>query len=477
MSRGLPYDSDAGRDYAAAITAVMHGAAYAQSARVARDHGGPFPGFEKNREPMLRVMRKHRAALKDIDRTHVPKPLFDAARQIWDECVELGDQYGYRNAQATVLAPTGTIGFMMDCDTTGVEPDIALVKYKKLVGGGLMKIVNHTVPMALARLGYTPNEIKEIVDYIDEHETIEGAPHLKDRDLSIFDCAFKPARGIRSIHYMGHIRMMGAVQPFISGAISKTVNVPKAATVEEIEQAYIDAWRIGAKAVSIYRDGSKRTQPLNTSRDKAPAEAAAAGPLRRRLPDERRSITHKFDIAGHEGYITVGLYEDGQPGELFLTMAKEGSTISGFADAFAQAISYALQYGVPLQDLVDKFSHVRFEPSGMTRNPDVRFAKSIVDYIFRWLAAKFLSPEAQYRAGVNNREEVTTPEQLVLDVTASAGPAASPSGQAPRPGPGASFAAIQNQEDAPPCSTCGSIMVRSGACYKCTNCGTTSGCA
>jgi ribonucleoside-diphosphate reductase alpha chain len=480
MSRGLPYDSDAGRDYAAALTAVMHGSAYAQSARVARDHGGAFPGFERNREPMMRVMRKHRAALKDIDRTHVPKDLFEYAKKVWDECVELGDEHGYRNAQATVLAPTGTIGFMMDCDTTGVEPDIALVKYKKLVGGGLMKIVNNTVPMALAKLGYTANEIKEVVNYIDENETIEGAPHLKDKDLAVFDCAFKPARGVRSIHYMGHIKMMGAVQPFISGAISKTVNVPKSATVEEIERAYIDAWRIGAKAVSIYRDGSKRTQPLNTSKDKqaAAAEAAAAGPSRRRLPDERNSITHKFDIAGHEGYITVGLYEDGMPGELFLTMAKEGSTISGFADAFAQAISYALQYGVPLQDLVDKFSHVRFEPSGMTRNPDIRFAKSIVDYIFRWLAAKFLSQEAQYRAGLNNRDEVTSPEQLVLDVAAAAGPtptAASPA--KPSAASGAKFAAIQNQEDAPPCSTCGSIMVRSGACYKCSNCGTTSGCA
>jgi ribonucleoside-diphosphate reductase alpha chain len=488
MSRGLPYDSDAGRDYAAAITAIMHGAAYAQSARVARDHGGPFPGYEPNREPMLRVMRKHRAALKGIDRTSVPQDLLEFARDTWDECVELGEQHGYRNAQATVLAPTGTIGFMMDCDTTGVEPDIALVKYKKLVGGGIMKIVNQTVPMALAKLGYPPAQVQEIIAYIDEHETIEGAPHLKDKDLSVFDCAFKPSHGVRSIHYMGHIRMMGAVQPFISGAISKTVNVPKAATAEEIEQAYIDAWRIGAKAVSIYRDGSKRTQPLNTSRDKQ-AEAAipglTAGPLRRRLPDERHSITHKFDIAGHEGYITVGLYEDRQPGELFLTMAKEGSTISGFADAFAQAISYALQYGVPLQDLVDKFSHARFEPSGMTKNPDIRFAKSIVDYIFRWLAVKFLSVEAQYRAGVNNREETTTtPQQLVLDVTATASataivsaPAAQGVATAGSKAAPSAFAAIQNQEDAPPCSTCGSIMVRSGACYKCSNCGTTSGCA
>jgi ribonucleoside-diphosphate reductase alpha chain len=351
----------------------------------------------------------------------------------------------------------------------------------------MMKIVNNTVPSALAKLGYSQTEIKEIVDYIDENETIEGAPHLKDKDLAVFDCAFKPARGVRSIHYMGHIKMMGAVQPFISGAISKTVNVPKAATVEEIEQAYIDAWRIGAKAVSIYRDGSKRTQPLNTSKDKQPtaaADTASAGPRRRRLPDERQSITHKFDIGGHEGYITVGLYEDGQPGELFLTMAKEGSTISGFADAFAQAISYALQYGVPLQDLVDKFSHVRFEPSGMTKNADIRFAKSIVDYIFRWLAAKFLSPEAQYRAGLNNREEVTTPEQLVLDVTATTGtPAPVAAAVAEKIADKgmksvvSKFAAMQNQEDAPPCSTCGSIMVRSGACYKCPNCGTTSGCA
>ena len=487
MSRGLPYDSDAGRDYAAAITAVMHGAAYAQSSRVARDHGGPFPGYAKNRDAMLRVMRKHRTALKDIDRTHVPKDLFESAKKVWDECVELGEQHGYRNAQATVLAPTGTIGFMMDCDTTGVEPDIALVKYKKLVGGGLMKIVNNTVPMALSRLGYTPAQVKDVIGHIDEHETIEGAPHLKDKDLAVFDCAFKPTKGVRSIHYMGHIKMMGAVQPFISGAISKTVNVPKAATVEEIEQAYLDAWRIGAKAVSIYRDGSKRTQPLNTSKDKDKAIAADGGsapdtaPRRHKLPDERRSITHKFEIGGHEGYITVGLYEDGQPGELFLTMAKEGSTISGFADAFAQAISYALQYGVPLQDLVDKFSHVRFEPSGMTRNPDIRFAKSIVDYIFRWLAAKFLSPEAQYNAGLNVPEVTTSPEQLVLDVQQTAKAEAAvvgglqPAGSA-RPS-ASRFAAIQNQEDAPPCSTCGSIMVRSGACYKCANCGTTSGCA
>ncbi len=401
MSRGLPYDSDAGRAYAAALTALMTGDAYAQSARVARDHGGPFAGYEKNREPFLRVMRKHRDAMRDVDAGAVPEDLYEAAQDAWDEAVELGEQHGYRNAQATVLAPTGTIGFMMDCDTTGVEPDIALVKYKKLVGGGLMKIVNQTVPMALARLGYAPPVVQAIVDYIDKNETIEGAPGLRERDLPVFDCAFKAAKGTRSIHYMGHIKMMGATQPFISGAISKTVNVPKEATVDEIMQAYIESWRMGAKAISIYRDGSKRTQPLNTSRTSpeaaAQAAVAAAGqPVRRKLPDERRAITHKFDIAGHEGYITAGLFDDGTPGEIFLVMAKEGSTISGFADAFAQAISYALQYGVPLQVLVDKFSHVRFEPSGMTKNPEVRFAKSIVDYIFRWLAAKFLSPEEQY---------------------------------------------------------------------------------
>jgi ribonucleoside-diphosphate reductase alpha chain len=452
----------------------MTGEAYAQSARIARDQGGAFAGYADNAEPFVRVMRKHRNSLKDIDRTNVSSSLYAAAKEAWDDAVELGEEFGYRNAQATVLAPTGTIGFMMDCDTTGVEPDIALVKYKKLVGGGMMKIVNQTVPMALTKLGYEEDQIQEINAFIDEHETIEGAPHLKEKDLPVFDCAFKPASGERSIHYMGHIRMIGATQPFISGAISKTVNVPKEATVEEIQQAYVDAWRLGTKAVSIYRDGSKRTQPLNTSRDGQKAmidgiEQLVGQPVRRRLPEERDAITHKFDIAGHEGYITVGLFEDGSPGEIFLVMAKEGSTISGFADAFAQAVSYALQYGVPLQVLVDKFSHVRFEPSGMSKNPEVRFAKSIVDYIFRWLATKFLSPRAQFNAGVNsdNPDELKTDEleppvnELSVESEKNS----------------ATFAAIQNQEDAPPCSMCGAIMVRSGSCYKCNNCGTTSGCA
>ncbi|HEY2908226.1 MAG TPA: hypothetical protein VGJ29_20140, partial [Vicinamibacterales bacterium] len=487
MSRGLPYDSDAGRDYAAALTALMTGEAYAQSARIARDHGGPFSGYEANKTPFLRVMRKHRDAMRDVNARNVPSDLYSAAKTSWDDAVELGEQHGYRNAQATVLAPTGTIGFMMDCDTTGVEPDIALVKYKKLVGGGLMKIVNQTVPMALKKLGYTDAQVAAIVDYIDRNETIEGAPALKESHLPVFDCAFKAAKGHRSIHYMGHIKMMGATQPFISGAISKTVNVPKDATVDEIMQAYVQSWKLGAKAISIYRDGSKRTQPLNTSKDKLPdlaragaqaVEDLARTPVRRKLPDERRAITHKFDIQGHEGYITVGLFDDGQPGEIFLVMAKEGSTISGFADAFAQAISYALQYGVPLQALVDKFSHVRFEPSGMTRNPEIRFAKSIVDYIFRWMASKFLSAEAQFYAGVNGREledgkaATEPPAQSAAALSAPV-----PASTAKNASPANPHSTIQNQEDAPPCSTCGSIMIRSGACYKCVNCGNTSGCA
>ena len=469
MSKGVPYDSEAGRAYAGAITALMTGEAYAQSARIARDHGGPFSGYKDNEEPFLRVMRKHRSALKDIDRSFVSANLTAAAQQSWDDAVELGETFGYRNAQATVLAPTGTIGFMMDCDTTGVEPDIALVKYKKLVGGGLMKIVNQTVPPALENLGYGKKQITQIVDYVNEKETIEGAPGLDPEHLPVFDCAFMAANGSRSIHHMGHLRMIGAIQPFISGAISKTVNVPKESTVDEILEAYVDAWRLGAKAVSIYRDGSKRTQPLNTSNETqtSTAESTQSQPVRRRLPDERQAFTHKFDIAGHEGYVTVGLFEDGTPGEIFLVMAKEGSTISGFADAFAQAISYALQYGVPLQVLVDKFSHVRFEPSGLTKNRDVRFAKSIVDYIFRWLAGKFLSPQAQFEAGVNGREATQLPTLPPLEQTESSN----------NDLVAMQFAAIQNQEDAPPCSTCGAIMVRSGSCYKCANCGNTSGCA
>ena len=480
MSLGLPYDSDAGRAYAAAVTALMSGEGYLQSARNAAATGA-FAGFEVNRQPMLRVLNKHRSHAYKISPSHVPLELLTAARDAWDEACDEAEKFGVKNSQISVLAPTGTIAFMMDCDTTGVEPDIALVKYKKLVGGGLLKIVNNTVPRALKRLGYDVKQIQEIVEYIDEHETIEGAPHIKDEDLAVFDCAFKPANGSRSIHYMGHVKMMGAVQPFISGAISKTINMPTDVTVEEIMHAYVESWKLGLKAVAIYRDGSKRTQPLNTSKDKEEKKAAVGEGkesrlLRRKLPDERRSITHKFDIAGHEGYITAGMYEDGQPGEIFITMSKEGSTISGLMDSFATAISMALQYGVPLRVLVDKFSHMRFEPSGFTKNPDIPMAKSIMDYIFRWLATKFLDGDAQQEVGVvrPEPEEPGNRENLAIKKVI---PIAS---QAPRGGaPVASISSVTSlyQQDAPPCPDCGAIMIRSGACYKCMNCGAVSGCS
>ena len=396
-----------------------------QSSIVARDHGGPFLDYDENREPFLRVIRKHRdAAYRIPDDKAVPADMLEAARVVYDEALELGKVNGYRNAQVTVLAPTGTIAFMMDCDTTGVEPDIALVKYKKLVGEGFLKIVNQTVPAALRKLGYGAEQVSEILDYIAERETIEGAPHLKPEHLPVFDCAFKPANGERSIHYMGHVRMMGAIQPFISGAISKTVNMPEAATAQEIEQVYLEGWKQGLKAIAIYRDNSKRSQPLSTSKKKdsdavsdtevvaqlrkqlAAAQAEAAKPHRHRLPAERAAITHRFDISGHEGYITVGLYPDGQPGEIFLKMAKEGSTVSGLMDSFATTVSVALQYGVPLRDLVNKFAHVRFEPSGFTGNQEIPIAKSIVDYIFRWLGSRFLSPDDKASLGLIDRSAI-----------------------------------------------------------------------
>jgi ribonucleoside-diphosphate reductase alpha chain len=497
MSLGLPYDSDAGRSYAAAITALMSGEGYLQSARIA-ERLWPFAGYEVNRQPMLRVLSKHRSQAYKISSSLVPLDLLTAAREAWDRTCQESENNGVRNSQISVLAPTGTIAFMMDCDTTGVEPDIALVKYKKLVGGGLLKIVNNTVPRALKRLGYESREIQEIVEYIDEHETIEGAPHLKDEHLAVFDCAFKPANGTRSIHYMGHLKMIGAAQQFISGAISKTINVPSDATVEEIMHAYIEAWKLGVKAVAIYRDGSKRTQPLNTSKDEAKVprlEGKAAQPFRRKLPDERHSITHKFDIAGHEGYITVGMYDDGQPGEIFITMSKEGSTISGLMDSFATSISMALQYGVPLRVLVDKFSHMRFEPSGFTKNPNVPFAKSIMDYIFRWLATKFLDKDAQVEVGVVEREALPSSEEMsepaelgrrVAVVEGGTGKTYPALGNgasglsAPRGGaPVESISSVTSlyQQDAPPCPDCGAIMIRSGACYKCLNCGAVSGCS
>jgi ribonucleoside-diphosphate reductase alpha chain len=470
MDRGLPYDSDEGRAYAAAVTALMHGEAYAQSARLAAAMG-PFAGYAKNSEPMLRVIDKHRQHAHMIDSTLVPRELLQAALAVWDEAYSLGVQHGYRNGQVTVLAPTGTIGFMMDCDTTGIEPDIALVKYKKLVGGGVMKIVNQSVPGVLAKLGYPAAQVQDIVRYIDEKETIEGAPHLLDEHLAVFDCAFPPASGRRSIHYMGHIKMMAAVQPFLSGAISKTVNMPSDSTPDDIAHAYAESWRLGLKAVAVYRDGCKRSQPLSTSKDEGKAAPAAAAapeaprPARRKLPDERRAITHKFSIAGHEGYITVGMYEDGKPGEIFLVMAKEGSTISGLMDAFATSISMSLQYGVPLETLVEKFSHVRFEPSGFTKNPEIPYAKSITDYIFRWLASKFLSAEQKEAVGVQALEGRTEPSGL------PAAPASAPVKMAS----GAST--FRSQADAPSCHYCGSIMTRNGSCYRCSNCGSTSGCS
>ncbi|MBM4408349.1 MAG: vitamin B12-dependent ribonucleotide reductase [Chloroflexi bacterium] len=580
MSRGLAYDSDAGRSYAAALTAIMTGEGYRQSAVIARDHGGPFADYPQNESSFIRVIGKHRDAAYQIPATHaVPADLLAASRQTWDEALELGRAHGYRNAQVSVLAPTGTIAFMMDCDTTGIEPDIALIKYKKLVGEGYLKIVNQTVPGALRKLGYTPDEVEAIVAYVNERETIEGAPGLKPEHLSVFDCAFKPVNGERSIHYMGHVRMMAAVQPFLSGAISKTVNMPESATEADIEQVYLEGWRLGLKAIAIYRDGSKRSQPLSTGKKKdsgadasIPTAAAAADvglggepkPYRRRLPVERSALTHKFDINGHEGYITVGLYPDGQPGEIFLKMAKEGSTVSGLMDTLATSISLALQYGVPLRDLVNKFAHVRFEPAGFTANPEIPIAKSLVDYIFRWLGSRFLAPEEKAGLGLIDRNALVDEppaggfvlgQPMSLSMASSAGPVPaasapragisldSPAPATPVQGSGASTAesplaaeapdstpatdapsgtisvstplpvvepvknghangnghvngngktngaasaislslgrptAFKIQEDAPSCAECGSIMVRNGSCYKCLNCGSTSGCS
>ena len=428
-------------------------------------------------------MRKHAAAVNRIDAEKVAPELLDAAHRAWADAVALGTQHGYRNAQATVLAPTGTIGFMMDCDTTGIEPDIALVKYKKLVGGGMLKIVNNTVPLALQRLGYGSGEIGAILQYIDELETIEGASGLRDEHLPVFDCAFKPQNGSRTIHYMGHIRMMSSVQPFLSGAISKTVNMPTSATTADIETAYLEAWKLGLKAIAVYRDGCKRSQPLNAGKaaeakqEEAPSAEALANLQRRRLPDERSAITHKFSIGGHEGYMTVGMYGDGTPGELFVTMAKEGSVVSGLMDSFATSISMALQYGVPLKVLVDKFSHTRFEPSGFTGNPDIPIAKSITDYIFRWLSLKFLPVED----GLSAAKEMTpgaAPAAPRLKAAQRTVATSSSVSSAPVIAlPAREDSPYLAQADAPPCPNCGSITVRNGACYKCLNCGTTTGCS
>lgn len=469
MRLGLPYDSDEGKAFAGSITALMTGYAYATSQEIAKTRGA-FEEYDVNSDCMMNVIKMHRDALGEIDSTACSPRIRKAAEQVWNQVIDTAPRTGLGNAQVTLLAPTGTIGFMMDCDTTGVEPDIALIKYKQLAGGGVMKIVNRTVRPSLARLGYTDDEVEAIIKYVEEKETIEGAPELKNEHLPVFDCAFKPKNGNRCISYKAHLKMMGAVQPFLSGAISKTVNLPNEATVNEIMQAYIDGWKMGLKSVAIYRDGSKRAQPLNTSSQagKKEARAAKAGVaqralFRKRMPLTRQSITHKFTVGGHEGYLTVGMYEDASPGELFITMAKEGSTVGGIMDSFGTAISLCLQYGVPVQELCKKFAHSRFEPSGFTKNPDIPIAKSIVDYIFRWLDLTF--PEGK-AAGV-------IPFMTTGDANGENQGAVES---------GAEDKRINDQfkdfmQDAPACDLCGSITVRNGSCYRCYNCGNSMGCS
>jgi ribonucleoside-diphosphate reductase alpha chain len=532
MAAGHPYDSDAGRDYAACVTAIMCGEAYLQSSRIAEQcpalapatdptkkslaetnlgsnlmPGGACPGWYINREPFLDVIRMHRASVNGINKSNVPGNLYEASKACWDEALAHGEKHGYRNSQVTVLAPTGTIGFMMDCDTTGIEPDLALVKYKKLVGGGMIKIVNNTVPTALFKLGYTHEQTDAIVSYIDATGTIEGAPLVKDDHLAVFDCSFKPAKGTRSIHYMGHLRMMAAAQPFISGAISKTVNLPENATVEDISEAYIQAWKLGLKAVAVYRDGCKKSQPLSAAGTKtaqssagvSPAGTPASSPaeeenlnapprsVRHKLQEERASITHKFKVGDHEGYITVGLYPSGEPGELFVKMAKEGSTVSGLMDSFALAVSLALQHGVPLKVFCEKFAHTRFEPSGWSGNPDIGYAKSIMDYIFRWMQMRFLTGQQQMlfenlRPRIFNGAADASSAQVDAIGSQDATAIRRPETGTREPGAGSVHAAdalssIVDLGDAPTCSFCGSIMTRNGSCYRCMSCGSTSGCS
>jgi len=526
MAAGLPYDSDAGRDYAACLTAIMCGEAYYQSSKIAElctplsaatpltqtaeITGAACPGFYVNREPFLDVIRMHRASVNNIGSSvssggsdrQLPK-LIEASKEVLDNALAHGEKHGYRNSQVTVLAPTGTIGFMMDCDTTGIEPDLALVKYKKLVGGGMIKIVNNTVPTALFKLGYSSEQANNIVSYIDATGTIEGAPGLKEDHLPVFDCSFKPAKGTRSIHYIGHIKMMAATQPFISGAISKTVNLPNDATIEDIAEAYIESWREGLKAVAIYRDGSKGSQPLNVSDGNKAKDTRATGQpaaqpssatpivevqdqnappraVRHRLPEERASLTHKFSIAGHEGYITVGLYPNGQAGEIFIKMAKEGSTVSGLMDAFATSVSLALQHGVPLKVLCEKFAHTRFEPSGWSGNSKIGFAKSITDYIFRWLHFRFVEPEqGDLFEGMLKRNGVSTADTAALPTGQFSAVGSSPVSQseAAKHHAADALGEIVDLGDAPSCHVCGSIMTRNGSCYRCMSCGSTSGCS
>jgi ribonucleoside-diphosphate reductase alpha chain len=535
MSNGLAYDSNEGRGMAASITAIMHGQAYLTSAEHAGNLGA-FDGFALNREPMLRVMEMHRDAVESIDASAAPE-LLEEARKVWAECLDLGRKNGYRNSQVTVLAPTGTIAFMMDCDTTGIEPDIALVKYKSLAGGGMLKIVNRTVPMALKKLGYDDPEIRQVLDFVDANDTIEGAPGLKDEHLSVFDCAFAPPQGGRSIHFLGHLRMMSAVQPFLSGAISKTCNVPNEASIDDIREAYLEGWRLGLKAIAIYRDGSKGSQPVSTKSDSndasaaqpaapatpapapvvaAPAPApvpapvaplpivpplpvAAVQPRRERLPLTRQSMTHKFDIQGHEGYVTVGFYPDGRPGEVFITMAKEGSTIGGLMDVVGTAISIGLQYGVPLEVFVNKFAHSRFEPAGFTKNPDIPIAKSVTDYIFRWLGIEFIPGYREANTPQRNAptEPAPTPVSPAVKVNGHRAATMADLDHAEaelvsHPSPtfhgrpvAASVEILEKndeqfahfQSDAPACDNCGALTVRCGTCYRCFNCGNSMGCS
>src|ERR1700688_1298837 len=484
MSMALPYDSDEGRDVAGTVTALMCGEAYAQSSRVA-EAMGPFPGYPVNCEPMLDVIRMHRDAMRGIKREHVQPELYSAAQESWDTALAHGEKFGFKNAQVTVLAPTGTIGFMMDCDTTGIEPDLALVKYKKLVGGGLIKIVNNTVPAALMKLKYTPEQTSEIVSYIDKQGKIEGAPYLKAEHLPVFDCSLAPLGGGRSIAWTGHVKMMAAAQPFLSGAISKTINMPEESSIEDISNAYIESWKLGLKAVAIYRDNSKRSQPLSAAgqkKDEKKPEAAAvveamqqelfARAQREKMPAERASVTHKFSVGGHEGYITAGMYEDGRPGEIFIKMSKEGSTLSGVMDGLALTISLGLQYGVPLKVFVDKLLNTRFEPSGITANPKIRFVSSVLDYIARWLGGRFISADYLKLNGA------AIPEAAASSATAGHVPVAQAMASMPSlPASSASSKPSNAHEGAPTCSECGMLMVPNGACYKCENCGSTSGCS
>ena len=526
MSEGIPYDSDEGRTWAAAITALMTGAAYQTSARTAA-RMGPFAGFHENAEPMIEVLKMHRAAVAEIDEEVVPTELLSAAQEAWDSAVELAEQHGVRNSQSTVLAPTGTISFLMDCDTTGIEPDLGLVKTKKLVGGGTMSIVNQTVPRALRHLGYTDEEISDIVGHIDEHKTIVGAPRLRAEHLPVFACSM----GDNVIHYSGHVRMMAAAQPFISGAISKTVNMPEEVTVEEVEQLHIDAWRMRLKAIAIYRDNCKVAQPLSTTKkevasmspsaddaavlDELQAQSyaareadltariaelegalqashvtAPAATTRTRLPRRRRSNTFAFRVADCEGYVTVGEYEDGRPGEVFMKVSKQGSTLSGVMDAFSIAVSLGLQHGVPLATFVRKYTNMRFEPAGITDDADLRLASSLVDYIFRRLAIDYLTYDERLELGVLSTGERTQPTLPGLEDVdggraiaeekerfGAGGDASGTSRAAGLAHPAQPTEARMESRDAPFCYACGNVMQRAGSCYACPSCGATSGCS